>query len=110
MNAVKTPQRSMPGVDRLRHALRRHGLDLRRWRPPDERRAALLESEGIDLVLDVGANRGQYAESLRARGYSGRIVSFEPLGAAHAELAAKAAGDPLWDCLKLGLGDRDGSA
>ncbi|HET8729305.1 MAG TPA: FkbM family methyltransferase [Alphaproteobacteria bacterium] len=56
----------------------------------------VLEHHRIDLVLDVGANIGQYAKRLRQGGYGGRIVSFEPLTAAHAAVTEAAAGDPGW--------------
>jgi FkbM family methyltransferase len=50
-----------------------------------------------DVILDVGANTGQFAQGLRASGYHGHIISFEPLSEAYARVVAAAAADPLWD-------------
>jgi FkbM family methyltransferase len=62
----------------------------------DARYAAMLAAHKINLVLDVGANCGQYALGLRDSGYLGRIVSFEPQSQAHRELLAAASRDPNW--------------
>lgn len=50
----------------------------------------------IDLVLDVGANVGQFAMSTRQQGYKNKIVSFEPLSDAHNILTRNAKRDASW--------------
>jgi FkbM family methyltransferase len=65
-----------------------------------------LDSERrISLLLDVGANAGQYAREMRGLGYAGRVVSFEPLRAAFEALQAEARGDASWTCRQIALGD-----
>jgi FkbM family methyltransferase len=64
----------------------------------------------IDLVLDVGANVGQFALELHRHGYPGRIVSFEPLSAAFEALSRAASRDSSWDARRYGIGDVDGRA
>lgn len=89
-------------------ALRRSTYQLHLLRHLGEAHVAwLLEELGINVVLDVGANRGQYAEALRASGYRGRIVSFEPLPSAADALEKAAAGDPDWLVRRCALGDAD---
>jgi len=56
----------------------------------------LLREQAIDLIIDVGANVGQFGKTVRRLGYTGDIVSFEPLSAARAALESAAAGDPRW--------------
>jgi FkbM family methyltransferase len=72
--------------------------------------AVLLRRFGVDLVFDVGANVGQFAQELRAVGYTGRIVSFEPLSSAFEALRDRARRDSLWTINQFGLGDCDGEA
>ncbi len=68
----------------------------------------ILQHHRIDTVLDVGANVGQYGQRLRDWGYHGRIVSFEPLSDAHAQLSERAVNDPHWSVappMAIGAGD-----
>ena len=56
----------------------------------DDERAALvdlLHARGIDHVIDVGANEGQFARQLLDKGYRGRIDCIEPLETAHVALS-----------------------
>ena len=43
-------------------------------------RQQLFNKLGIDMALDVGANKGGYALSLLNSGFEGKILSFEPIG------------------------------
>jgi FkbM family methyltransferase len=71
---------------------------------------ALLRKEEINLVLDIGANLGQFADGLLAAGYSGRIVSFEPLSTIHSQLRANASRYPNWTVAdRTALGEKAGS-
>ena len=70
--------------------------------------AKFLQHRAIDLVIDAGANRGQFARYLRRTGYAGEILSFEPAAAAFAALEARAAADRRWTALQLALGAEDG--
>jgi FkbM family methyltransferase len=68
-------------------------------------RRKLLEELQIDLVLDVGANIGQFAAALR-RTYAGEILSFEPVAAPYDKLSAASAADGRWKAQRLALGRR----
>jgi FkbM family methyltransferase len=81
-----------------------------RHRPVSARRLARLQDQRIGIVLDVGANKGQYATDLRDAGYRGRILSFEPLDAVFPILADAAATDPAWTTFQIALSDAEGEA
>ena len=60
-------------------------------------------------MLDVGAHVGQYGRFLRNIGYTGHIVSFEPVLANFARLERASAGDPKWTVRRLALGHEEGT-
>lgn len=89
------------------------GYDLRRYRAnahSGARRNKQMEAFGTDLVLDVGANAGQFAEELRLSGFRGRIVSFEPLKDAYSTLQRTSTSDPIWQAFNIALGSTTGKS
>lgn len=86
----------------------RMGWEVRRNAYPNSEEILLgrfLKTARPETIFDIGANVGQYATLLRKCGYAGRIVSFEALPGAHAELTKAAAQDANWTiapCLALG--------
>jgi FkbM family methyltransferase len=87
------------------------GIDIHRVENTlDGARKRLLLGEKIDLVLDVGANHGQYVKEIRALGYRGDILSFEPLPDAYAYLSTAMQGDPRWSGQNCALADKPGRA
>src|SRR5690348_12404119 len=92
-----------------RRLLHRAGIDVIRWphRPDagavDWGLAEVFRSRGINCVIDVGGNRGLFAERLRTLGYTGRIVSFEPSPSTLPVITAAAERDPDWTVRPVAL-------
>lgn len=96
----------------VKQLIRGMGFDLRRLNSNSSSAFQLCRSLsvfGIDTVLDIGANKGQFATEIRSMGYRRRIVSFEPLSDVWQQLHAAASTDELWMVHPRGaIGDRDG--
>lgn len=96
----------------LRRTANRFGIDISRYRPETTeagRLATMLATHEVNLVLDVGANVGQFASTLRNAGYSGRLLSFEPLAQAHSTLLSTSKHDHYWDVApRVAVGDHEG--
>ena len=105
-----------PVLSRVRKLVRRSGFDVTRYPPPygsaDQSGAYVrrIWDLGVSVVLDVGANEGQFAQHLREGGWTGRTVSYEPLSTAFAALSKNAAKDPQWQVFNLALGATKASA
>jgi FkbM family methyltransferase len=92
--------------------LRHTGIELSRYHSKTEWKRNFmhqLKSSETNVVLDVGANSGQYGAGLRSAGYEGRIISFEPLSEPYSALKHRASGDLRWESRQCALGDSDGT-
>jgi FkbM family methyltransferase len=87
----------------LRRALRHKVL------PATEHLPVLAGLPAVELVVDIGANVGQFALMARHRWPQARIVSFEPLSECAAQLRAVFAGDRRFECHALALTDHAGT-
>lgn len=99
---------------RLRRSIQRLGFDIVRHPPhpmhdASARLVALLKFHNVNRVIDVGANSGQFGSSIRQLGYTGKIVSFEPLSQPFELLNRRSSADHDWDVYNLAIGDVDGS-
>jgi FkbM family methyltransferase len=68
----------------------------------------LINHYKIDLVLDIGANHGQFGNMLRGEGYKGEIHSFEPVSYSFDHLQKASLNDEKWFAHKLAMGAADG--
>ena len=71
--------------------------------------AQRLNSYSKPLVLDVGANVGQFATDLYSYGYTGQLISIEPSRSAYDKLNANCRKYPNWNGHNIAFGDQDGS-
>ncbi|MGH8961058.1 MAG: FkbM family methyltransferase [Jatrophihabitantaceae bacterium] len=100
-----------PGVrarTQVRLLINRCGFELTREQFK-HRFVHMLDQHGIDTVLDVGANTGQFGQLLRRSAFTGRIHSIEPLQSAFDELRPRAAADPRWSVQRAAVSDRAGT-
>jgi FkbM family methyltransferase len=82
-------------------AIRKTGFDVINGPNPD---IAILEKKGINVLLDVGANIGQFGRQMRILGYENKIVSFEPLAEVFPHLNQRANRDGNWVAENFALG------
>jgi FkbM family methyltransferase len=68
----------------------------------------LIDLLEINCVLDVGANRGQFASELRGIGFKGLIVSFEPVQREFVALRQRFSRDSAWRGYPIALGRENG--
>lgn len=92
----------------FRGLVRNFGIDIIRYPSgnPLARTLSLLQHHAIDCVVDVGANDGGFASTIRALGYRGRIISFEPLSGPFNSLQRRVRKDPAWEAFQYAIGDR----
>lgn len=110
--------RSLGNEMSIKHSIRKLlwsvGYDLSRFIPANNdiaRRKQMLGFYGVDTVIDVGANTGQYSLELRHDiGYTSRIISFEPMSLAFSVLSERSAKDANWDIFNFALGDTASTA
>jgi len=67
-----------------------------------------LTAHRINLVLDVGANTGEFVRKIRRLGYDGSVVSFEPDPEVFSALSSRCGADRAWKGYCCALGDADG--
>jgi hypothetical protein len=104
MTAVKKRTKVLLKLRRLLRRLFR-SLGFQRRIAPDF--VDVMKCHDINVVLDVGANDGDYGREIRDRGYRGLIVSFEPNPKAYDRLKASIAGDSNWLAYPYALGAED---
>lgn len=97
----------------IQRHLRRLGVDIRGWPSAQSlafARTRILRSHSNLVVLDVGANVGQWGSAVRESGFRGTIISFEPLPEAFSALTRTMNGDPDWLALPFVVGAQHSAA
>lgn len=70
--------------------------------------SGILEFYEIDLVLDVGANVGDYSQGIYDRGYCGEVMLFEPNPRLFPELDRVSQHHSNWEVYPIALGRDNG--
>lgn len=90
------------------------GINISRYRPSSSFSTQILSAldlSQINIIFDIGANEGQFSDDIYQQGYSGKVISFEPLSAARNNLIKLASQVPMWTVHEqCAIGDYDGEA
>jgi FkbM family methyltransferase len=101
-------------IDKLRYLVNSTiGYDLVRFEGQHNLRSHLtkvINAYKINVIIDVGANEGQFGLFLRSIGFKGVICSFEPVAAPFAILSSVSETDDLWFSYNFALGAKSEEA
>lgn len=90
--------------------LKNLGIQVNRWNESFNEESFLLKilkENQIRILVDIGANKGQYAKQV-LKSYSGKVISFEPGSSAHLNLSQEAKEYYNWIVApKMALGSED---
>ncbi len=96
----------------VKKLIQRTGYDLIKFPPLPEstiRRRAFFKTEMFDVIIDIGANIGQFAQYTRNQlKFENKIISFEPLTSAFESLKLNASKDPKWAIFNCAIGNELG--
>lgn len=76
------------------------------WFSLEKQRMLLMQRAGVDLVVDVGANVGQFGQAIR-RTFAGDLLSFEPASAPFERLRQTASTESRWRAVQCALGSEE---
>lgn len=74
------------------------------WASPNHIWKRILELQP-EVVIDIGANEGQFALEMRHAGYNGQMISFEPQPDVYDKLSKISESDNNWECQQFAIGD-----
>ena len=84
---------------KIKKLFNKFGIEVSRFQPNlsfEAQIIAAMKKVKIDVLFDIGANTGQFSLQMRDKGYSGKIISFEPLTSVREKLTYQASKDVNW--------------
>ena len=96
-------------IKTINNILRKFGAEIVRFPKGDlKRRVKMMNHNKIDLIIDVGANKGEYTSELINLGYKGAVESFEPVREVYTKLVKESKNHKQWNAHNIALGNFDG--
>jgi len=68
-----------------------------------------MNEANISYTIDIGANVGQFGVDMRRHGFSGQIISYEPVKEAYEILASTITKHKPWRAFQIGIGSAESS-